>query len=72
MSDTPSRDDPQTTAALGPRTCPVCAGPFRPTGRQHFCSTRCRKTAWRRRHAPHPEPVAVPAARPQTEHTVYQ
>jgi len=38
----PSRDDHGTT------TCPVCRRVFTPTGRQAYCSTACRKTAFRR------------------------
>jgi len=41
------RDDTATTG------CPVCGLTFEPEGRQRFCSTGCRQTAWRRRlHAP--------------------
>ena len=39
----PSRDDPGTTP------CPACRRPFTPIGRQAYCSTACRKTAFRRR-----------------------
>src|SRR5581483_9207209 len=37
----PVRDDAATTP------CAVCARPFEPDGRQPFCSTSCRKKAWR-------------------------
>jgi len=72
----PSRDDDGTTSAgSGGRPCPVCAQPFTPVRRQTYCSTACRKTAFRRRHAA-PAAVlisaAVPAAKPRAEHTVYE
>jgi hypothetical protein len=53
----PSRDDPGTTP------CPVCRRPFTAVGRQAYCSTACRKTAFRRRHQPGGVAVTVPAAR---------
>ncbi len=41
------RDDTATMA------CPVCGDAFRAEGRQRFCSTGCRQTAWRQnRRAP--------------------
>ena len=40
----PSRDDP------GTMSCPVCRRGFTPVGRQAYCGTACRKTAFRRRH----------------------
>ena len=66
MTRSPSRDD---TATI---TCPVCQHRFSPAGRQHYCSDRCRKTAFRRRHQAPPAPVLVPAARPRREHTIYE
>jgi hypothetical protein len=64
---TPSRDDPATT------TCPTCQTPFTPTGRQRYCCTPCRKTAFRRRHQdPPPTVVVVPAAHPTRQITVYE
>lgn len=69
----PSRDDPETTRPRPTsRTCPVCSTPFRPLGRQKFCSDRCRKTAWRRRHQPTVEPAAVPAENDRRAGTVYE
>ncbi len=62
----PSRDDPATM------TCPVCQHYFTPTGRQTYCSTPCRKTAFRRRHQSPTTTVAVPAARPRREFTIYE
>jgi hypothetical protein len=62
----PSRDDPATM------TCPVCRTRFTPTGRQTYCSTPCRKTAFRRRHQHPPTTVVVPAARPRRQITVYE
>jgi predicted RNA-binding Zn-ribbon protein involved in translation (DUF1610 family) len=63
---TPSRDDHGTTR------CPVCRRVFTPTGRQAYCSTGCRKTAFRRRHQQPGPAVTVPAARPRREYTVYE
>ena len=50
----PSRDDHGTT------TCPVCRRVFTPTGRQAYCSTACRKTAFRRRHQQPGSAVTIP------------
>lgn len=61
-----SRDDPATTH------CPVCQARFTPTGRQRYCSTPCRKTAFRRRHADPVTTVVVPAARPRRQITIYE
>jgi len=55
----PSRDDPGTTR------CPVCLQCYTPVGRQLYCSTACRKTAFRRRHQQLGPAVTVPAARPR-------
>jgi hypothetical protein len=65
-ADTPLRDDAGTT------TCPVCRRVFTPTGRQTYCTSPCRKTAYRRRHQQPSTAVAVPAALSRREHTVYQ
>ena len=62
----PSRDDHGTTP------CPVCHHGFTPTGRQTYCSNACRKTAFRRRHQQPGTAVAVPAARPRRELTIYE
>jgi predicted RNA-binding Zn-ribbon protein involved in translation (DUF1610 family) len=62
----PSRDDPATTH------CPLCQARFTPTGRQRYCSTPCRKTAFRRRHTKAPTTVVVPAARPRRQITIYE
>jgi predicted RNA-binding Zn-ribbon protein involved in translation (DUF1610 family) len=62
----PPRDDHGTTR------CPVCQRSFTPTGRQTYCSTACRKTAFRRRHQQPGTTVTVPAARPRREYTVYE
>lgn len=61
----PSRDDSAMTR------CPLCRARFTPTGRQRYCSTPCRKTAFRRRHA-NPPTVVVPAARPRRQITIYE
>jgi hypothetical protein len=62
----PSRDDPGTTP------CPACHQSFTPTGRQFYCSTACRKTAFRRRQQQAGPVVTVPTARPRREITVYE
>ena len=62
----PSRDDD------GTMTCPVCRRGFTPTGQQVYCSTACRKTAFRRRHQQGGVAVTVPDARPRREITVYE
>ena len=62
----PSRDDPGTTP------CPVCARSFTPIGRQAYCSTACRKTAFRRRHQQPGPAVTIPAARPRRPITIYE
>src|SRR5207247_4796976 len=51
----PVRDDHATIA------CAVCRRSFVPEGRQRFCSTTCRQTAWRRLHAAPVAPVVVVA-----------
>jgi len=61
-----SRDDGGTT----PPSCPVCAQRFVPAGRQAYCSTACRKRAFRRRHAAQVRPVLPPGGR--RDHTVYE
>ena len=63
----PSRDEPATG------TCPVCHTDFTPNARQQYCSTPCRKTAFRRRHQ-HPlsTTIVVPTARPRRQITVYE
>jgi len=66
QTPSPSRDDTAT------RTCPVCAGPFTATGRQTYCSSPCRKTAFRRRHQQPLTAITIPAARPRREYTIYQ
>ena len=49
--------------------CPVCGRSFTPTPRQipprRYCSERCRKTAWRRRHPARRRPDPVPPAVPR-------
>ena len=62
----PSRDDPGTTC------CPVCQQPFTPAGRQAYCSTQCRKTAFRRRRHNPPAAIAVPPPRPRGSYTIYE
>jgi hypothetical protein len=63
---TPSRDDATTIS------CPVCQRHFTPTGRQVYCTAPCRKTAFRRRHQQPLTALAIPAARPRRDFTVYE
>lgn len=63
---TPSRDDPATI------TCPVCQTYFTPTGRQIYCSTPCRKTAFRRRRQSPSAAVTIPAKRARRDYTIYE
>jgi len=66
VAATPSRDD---TATM---TCPVCQRHFAPTGRQTYCGSPCRKTAFRRRHQQPLAAITTPAARPRRNFTVYE
>lgn len=66
---TPSRDDHGTTRAPG--RCPVCATTFTPVGRQAYCTTTCRKTAFRRRHSTLTAP-AVPAGTVRRDVSAYE
>jgi hypothetical protein len=66
MTQPPRRDDART------RTCPVCQARFAPTGRQQYCSSACRKAAWRRRHYVPAAAPLVPAFRSRREHTIYE
>jgi hypothetical protein len=65
-TQTPSRDDPATM------TCPICQAYFTRHGRQRYCSTPCRKTAFRRRHQTPPVAVTLPAARHRRDYTIYE
>ncbi|HET6949551.1 MAG TPA: hypothetical protein VFI47_04195 [Acidimicrobiales bacterium] len=62
----PSRDDAGTT------TCPICQAYFTPIGRQIYCGTPCRKTAFRRRHQTPAAAVTIPAIRPRRDYTIYE
>jgi hypothetical protein len=53
-------------------TCPLCQAYFTPLGRQIYCSTPCRKTAYRRRHQHPAVAITIPAARPRREYTIYE
>ncbi len=66
-----SRDDNATTRPGAQRACPVCAATFRPIRRQLYCSTACRKTAFRRRHTTVSVP-AIPARQGRRTVTVYE
>jgi hypothetical protein len=76
----PSRDEhgTTTTPAVGPlrdehatTRCPVCRQRFTPVGRQLYCSSPCRKTAFRRRRQQPPSTVVAPA-RARRGYTVYE
>lgn len=71
---TPWRDDPGTTTeppAVPTRACPVCPVLFVPVGRQVYCSTACRKRAFRRRHGLTPPPLLLPGTG-RRERTVFE
>jgi endogenous inhibitor of DNA gyrase (YacG/DUF329 family) len=60
-------------------SCPICGHSFSTahyqTPRRRYCSERCRKTAWRRRHPgrrrrPDAVPPAVPPAVPRPDDVV--
>jgi hypothetical protein len=65
-STAPFRDAPGTTA------CPICQAYFTPVGRQIYCSTPCRKTAFRRRHQNPTAEVTIPPTRHRRDYTIYQ
>ncbi len=73
MPELPSRDDIGTTTPAVEDRCPVCQARCTPVRRQRYCSDRCRRTAWRARHATdRPQLPVVPASRRRTEVTVYE
>ena len=51
----PVRDDRATI------TCALCRRSFVPKGRQRYCDTTCRQTAWRRLHAAPVAPLVIVA-----------
>jgi hypothetical protein len=56
-------------------TCGICGKPFRPLGRQRWCSAACRTAAWRRFHHPadsKPAPPVPPPAGRRRDVTVYE
>jgi hypothetical protein len=65
-ASTPSRDDQGTTR------CPVCQLSFTQAGRQAYCSPRCRKTAFRRRHQDPAAAITIPPARARSRNTIYE
>jgi hypothetical protein len=64
------REDTGTTQQARHRSCPACGQPFASVGRQAYCSTRCRKRAFRIRNAA-PRP-GLPTGVHRREHTVYE
>jgi hypothetical protein len=78
MTGIPLRDDRGTTppavrvgAGVGGSACPVCGRGFTPAGRQAYCSSVCRKRAFRARRRLAAAPV-VPAGTSRRERTVYE
>ena len=78
MAGIPSRDDggttpPTTGVGVGVvgAACPVCRRGFTPVGRQAYCSSVCRKRAFRARRGLAATPV-VPAGASRRERTVYE
>ncbi|MGH9164788.1 MAG: hypothetical protein ACRDZW_04645 [Acidimicrobiales bacterium] len=62
----PSGDDDATM-------CPVCRCTFAATGKRRYCSDRCRRAAWVRRHHSPPAVAVVPApVGSRRPHTVYE
>jgi hypothetical protein len=79
MAGIPLRDDRGTTPPAvgvgvggGGSACPVCSRGFIPAGRQQFCSSVCRKRAFRARRGLTAVRVVVPAGAPRRERTVYE
>ncbi len=65
MPETPSRDVGVTAG------CGFC-GQALPAGARLWCSPAHRQAAYRRRHQPAPEPMALPPGRSRIEGTVYE
>jgi hypothetical protein len=66
MPGFPLRDDRGTTRPavdVGGSACPVCGARFAPVGRQAYCSSVCRKRAFRARRGLTAAPV-VPTGAP--------
>jgi hypothetical protein len=59
------RTHPRRGTTPGRRAARSAGGATPPVGRQLYCSTACRKTAFRRRHQQPGPTVTVPAARPR-------
>jgi hypothetical protein len=53
-------------------TCPVCQLGFVPIGRQTYCGTACRKTAFRRRHQDPTTTITIPPTRHRRDYTIYE
>jgi len=67
MTNNPSSDDTATMI------CPIDGTVFNPTGRRRYCSDRCRRAAWARRHHSSPIPLVVaPPPGPRRPVTVYE
>ncbi len=73
MPELPSGDDIATSTVAAEDRCPVCRARFTRVRRQRYCSDRCRRSAWRARHAvDRPELPVVSAGRRRSEVTVYE
>jgi hypothetical protein len=62
VSSAPRLASPQPTSTVSDdtaTTCPVCRAAFERLGRQRFCSTVCRQSAWRSKRAAPVEPVVA-------------
>ena len=67
----PSRNDNRNDKRA---LCPACGELFARTGRQKWCSDRCRQVGWRRHHpasASTAAAAALPPPRPKRAGTVY-
>ena len=67
----PSRNDNRNDKRAH---CPACGELFARTGRQKWCSDRCRQVGWRRHHpasASTAAAAALPPPRPKRAGTVY-
>jgi Zn finger protein HypA/HybF involved in hydrogenase expression len=53
-------------------TCPVCQGPFAPSGRRVYCSPACKEAGYRRRKSARLVAVPLPPLRPRGPLSVYE
>ncbi len=55
-----------------PAGCPVCAAALASGRSRRFCSPACRQAAYRRRHQPLEQQIALPTSRSRLAGTIYQ